>query len=117
MIYKAVFHMDLDDTKLLSIGIANVTNLLKAIENTPHKLIMLFNGPAVTLLEKDKLDKEFEEAIKELQQAKVEFQACNNALTRFNVAPESLPEGFTVIPAGIVTLIELQNRGYAYIKP
>ncbi len=116
MIYKAVFHIDLDDKKYLSIGIANVTNLLKAIQDTPHKLIMLFNGPAVTMLEKGQLG-EFEDAIKDLLKAKVEFQVCNNALVKFDVSPDTLPDGFTVIPAGIVALIELQNRGYAYIKP
>lgn len=107
----------MDDEKALSIGIANVTNLLKAIEETPHKLIMLFNGPAVTLLGKDKMSNDHAEAIASLQTKKVEFQVCNNALEKFEVSPESIIDGFTVIPAGIVTLIELQNRGYAYIKP
>ncbi len=116
MIYKAVFHIDMDDQIALSVGLANVTNLLIAIKDTPHKLIMLFNGPAVTMLTKDKLA-DFADNIKALQKDKVEFQVCNNALTKFDVSPDSLPEGFTVIPAGIVALIELQNRGYAYIKP
>lgn len=116
MIYKAVFHIDMDDEKALSVGLANVTNLLLAIEDTPHKLVMLFNGPAVTMLTKEKLA-DFADNIKQLQAEQVEFQVCNNALTKFDISPDRLMDGFTVIPAGIVALIELQNRGYAYIKP
>ncbi len=116
MIYKAVFHIDLDEEKRLGIALANVSNLLKAIQGKPYDLVILVNGPAVTLLaEEDRVS--HKEAIKALQKESVAFKVCSNALIKFNVAPKSIVSGFQIVPAGIVELIELQNEGYAYIKP
>ena len=116
MIYKAVFHIDMDDEKALTIGLVNVTNLLKTIQSQPHDLVMLFNGPAVNaLIEKNCVNNATK--IIELQKKAVSFKVCNHALTNFEIQQEELVPGCEIVPAGIVTIIELQNEGYAYIKP
>ena len=114
--YNAVFHIDLDEEKPLQIGLNNMTNLLKAIDERPHELIMLFNGPAVKLFADMRINP-FVEQMDALRAAGAEFQVCRNALNAFEIADALIPEGFTVIPAGIVALIELQQQGFAYIKP
>lgn len=116
MIYKAVFHIDMDDEKAFGIGLVNVTNLLKAIPGKPFDLVVVFNGPAVNLLIEENCVSQAD-TIKQLQEQKVKFSVCNNALTHFGVKPEELVKNCNVVPAGIVSLIELQNEGYAYIKP
>jgi len=116
MIYKAVFHIDLDDEKRLQIGLNNVANLLKAISGKPHDLVMLFNGPAVNgIVEKNCVNHMTK--ILELQEQNVTFQVCQNALNAFEIDAKDLVPGCVVVPAGIVALIELQNEGYGYIKP
>jgi uncharacterized protein len=114
--YKAVFHIDLDEMKPLKIGLNNMTNLLKATAGTEDELIMLFNGPAVTLLAPELLAP-FSEQIDRLMEQGCIFQACRNALEAAAMDEHQLPAGFTVIPAGIVALIDLQHKGFAYIKP
>ncbi|NLX17663.1 MAG: hypothetical protein GXY53_00060 [Desulfobulbus sp.] len=116
MIYRAVFHLDLDDIKPFTIALANISNLLRAIPEKHYDLILLCNGPAVTLLQSDACGP-YREEIWQLQQARVSFKVCRNALNRFNVDPDDLIDGCEIIPAGIVALIELQQDGYAYIKP
>lgn len=116
MIYRAVFHIDMDEVKPFALGLANVANLLRAIPEKHYDLAMLFNGPAVTLLQSDECAP-YREEIWQLQQARVSFKVCRNALNRFNVPEENLIEGCEIVPAGVVTLIELQQDGYAYIKP
>ncbi|WP_310599594.1 DsrE family protein [Desulfobulbus sp.] len=116
MIYRAVFHVDLDEIKPLNIALANAGNLLRAIPEKHYDLVILFNGPAVNLLQTEQCAA-YREEIWQLQQARVAFKVCRNALNRFNVDPESLIEGCEIVPAGIVALIELQQDGYAYIKP
>jgi len=116
MIYRAVLHVDLDEVKPFAIALANAGNLLRAIPEKHYDLVILFNGPAVNLLKAEQCAAHREE-IWQLQQARVSFKVCRNALNRFNVDPESLIEGCEIIPAGIVALIELQQDGYAYIKP
>jgi intracellular sulfur oxidation DsrE/DsrF family protein len=116
MAYRAVFHVDLDDAKPLNIALTNVGNLIRAVADKHYDLVVLFNGPAVGLLQVERCAS-YREEIKRLQQARVSFKVCNNALKHFNVSPDSLIEGCEIVPAGIVALIELQQDGYAYIKP
>lgn len=116
MTYKAVFHMDLNDENLFNLGLNNVTNLLLAIPEHDHELIMLFNGPAVSLMAWDDC-LPFLERIKDLHAKGVRFQVCQNALEKFEVTTENLIEEAEIIPAGIVVLIDLQNAGFSYIKP
>jgi len=116
MNYRAVFHVDLDEAKPLTIALTNVSNLIRAITEKHYDLIILFNGPAVTLLQAERCAP-YREEIRQLQQARVAFKVCRNALKRFNVDPDSLIEGCEIVPAGVVALIELQQDGYAYIKP
>jgi uncharacterized protein len=116
MIYRAVFHVDLDDSKPFALALANVGNLVRAIPEKHYDVVLLFNGPAVTLLQSDACAP-YREEIWQLQQARVSFKVCRNALNRFNVDPDNLIEGCEIVPAGVVALIELQQDGYAYIKP
>ena len=51
MIYRAVFHIDMDDPKVFALGLANIGNLLRAVPEHHYDVVALFNGPAVTLLE------------------------------------------------------------------
>ncbi len=116
MIYKAVFHIDMDDEKMLQIGLTNVTNLLQATSDKPHDLVMLFNGPAVNgLVEKNCVNHMTQ--IRQLQEQNVTFQVCQNALDAFEIDAADLVPGCQVVSAGIVSLVELQNEGYGYIKP
>jgi hypothetical protein len=116
MQYKAVFHVDQKDGQVFSLALNNVINLLSAIPGQEHNLIVLLNGPAVGLMVKDEATP-FVERIKELAAQGVRFQVCDNALKRFEVSRDSLIVQSQVIPAGIVGLIDLQNQGFAYIKP
>lgn len=116
MIYKAVFHVDLKDEAILNLALNNIVNTLAALESKDKSLILLANGPAVTLFAGEAA-LPFVERIRELQEAGVRFQICNNAMNKFQVAKDDLAPGLEIIPAGIVGLIELQYDDYAYIKP
>lgn len=116
MAYKAVFHIDLEDDHLFKLGLGNITNTLAALDGTGGDFILLANGPGVRMLAGEKV-KENLEQIKTLMAAGVRFQACNNALKKYDVKVTDLVVDVEIIPAGIIGLIDLQNDGFAYIKP
>lgn len=116
MQYRAVFHVDQKEEPVFSLAINNVINLLNAIPEQEHELIVLLNGPAVGLMTREAAVP-FGERIQGLVAQGVRFQVCDNALKRFEVSRESLIPECQIIPAGIVGLIDLQNQGFAYIKP
>jgi len=45
------------------------------------------------------------------------FDACQNTMARQKIALKDLIEGATPVPSGAVRVMELQEAGYAYIKP
>lgn len=114
--YKAVFHIDLEDDQLFKLGLNNITNTLVALEETESDFILLANGPGVAMLGGEKVAP-YLDHIKELVNAGVRFQVCNNALKKFQVDPNALARGVEVVPAGIIAIMDFQNNGYAYIKP
>ncbi len=113
MNYDVVFHLDLADEKILAIALSNILNFYNAPQSKDAKVILLANGPAVNLFLNDKkpadLDKIHDKGCKIL--------LCQNALNKFELKKENLYSQIEIVPAGIVALIELQNNGFAYIKP
>ncbi len=116
MSYKVIFHLNLNDEMTFNQGLNNVMNLLKSIPDEEYDIIMLFNGPAVSLMAWDDC-LPFLERIKEFHARQVRFLVCENALHKFEVNRDDLIEECELTPAGITALIDLQNQGYAYIKP
>lgn len=103
---KVVFH--LDELAKWQETHQNVRNLLKA--SPEIEIVVLVNGIAIT----GYLLAENTEFIKTQG---VTFHACSNAMKANQVSPEDLPKIVQVVPAGVLDLVELQQAGYAYIKP
>ena len=100
----------------MNLALNNVVNLLNAIPEEDYKLIVLFNGPAVKLVTSPAVTG-FHRRIKDLRIKDVRFQVCKNAMVRFDITENQIIEECEIIPAGIVTLIDLQKDSFAYIKP
>ena len=113
MTYDVVFHLDLDDEKILMLALSNISNFYNAPQSKGAEIVLLANGPAVKLFSKGNAPKE----LTELQAKGASIRLCQNALNKFELEPAHLEEGILIVPAGIVELIELQNKGFSYIKP
>ncbi|MCF8055061.1 MAG: DsrE family protein [Desulfocapsa sp.] len=116
MTYKAVFHVDQNEEPVMNLALNNVFNLLNAIPDQEHDLVVLLNGPAARLVAGDAVAV-YLAFIKDLVAKGVRFQVCRNALKRFEIPENQVIEEYEIIPAGVVALIDLQNYGFAYIKP
>ena len=99
---KAVFHFNEPD-KLNGLN-ANLINMKKYDQEI--EIVVVVNGPAVKL---------FTQKVKMIDD--VDYHLCNNALMAHDINPSELMDGLKVVPSGVVDLLQLQNRGFAYIKP
>lgn len=116
MEYKAVFHIDMDEKNSFHIGLLNITNLIKGISGEPYDLVLLFIRPAANLLMEASLVDTIGH-IQTLLQIGVRFIVCNNALARLEITPGQIVQGVDIIPAEIVTLIDLQTMGLPTLSP
>lgn len=111
---KVVFHLDLDEEKILRIALTNMENLRAAKPEARINLVV--NGPAVKFFRAD-FAEEHIHRVKGLLSNDVMIFVCQNALRAFDIPEDALCPGCAPIPAGVVALIKLQQQGCAYIKP
>ena len=55
-----------------------------------------------------------------LAMSDITFSACGNTLKKVTKKKGKAPkliEGVKVVPAGVIRIMELQSKGYAYIRP
>ncbi|RYL94399.1 hypothetical protein EWI07_05410 [Sporolactobacillus sp. THM7-4] len=74
---------------------------------------VLANGAAVVGYKSEA----FINQMNSLKSQGVQFVACRNALNARHLLKEDLFAFVSVVPAGVVELVEKQSSGYAYIKP
>ena len=56
--------------------------------------------------------------VAELQGQGLVLGACGNTMKGLNVSLEQLPAGTKALPqGGVVRVMELQERGYSYLRP
>lgn len=113
--YKVLFHID--ENKKWKLLLANVSNLLDAIDGKSYNVKVVANAEAVKYYDPSQnLDRDVN-AMKELKAKGVEFIACNNALRTHKIEKSHIINLVTIVPAGVLELVERQSQGYAYIKP
>ena len=94
-----------DEPAKVATAISNVQNFLAA--RPTSTVVVVVNGPAIPTLATG--------AWKPLPQ--VEIDACHNAMVSHQMTAAQLPASVTVVPAGVVRIVDLQAVGYAYLRP
>ena len=111
---KVIFHID-DEAKW-SMVLGNVKNLLEQVNYEDIEIEVLGNGNSVRKYDRTTQNDDLE-LMKDLSQKKVKFVACNNSLNGLKLLEEDLYDYITIVPAGVLELIEKQREGFTYIKP
>lgn len=120
--HRVVLHVDENDPKRMNMVLNNVKNIRKYYDAKGEKVIIevVAYGPGLHMFRADtspvkeriaRISTEFDD---------VSFSACGN--THRNMSKKAgkkvqlLPEA-KLVPSGVVRLINLQEQGYAYVRP
>ena len=114
MNYDLLVHVDLPDTGRFTMAIGNIANYIAALPEEKPQVILVANGGAAPLLCGQP---EESKKIRELMAHGVHFRVCANALRNAGLTPDNVFPGVEIVPAGVVELVRLQRKGFAYIKP
>ena len=116
---KVVIQVSSADPVTQKIALNNAVNLQKAlgIDNVDVEIVAY--GPGLSLLTQGEKNKQAKR-VASLAMQDITFSACGNTMKK--IAKKSgkeptLVEGVTVVPGGVIRIMELQNQGYAYIRP
>jgi hypothetical protein len=114
---KVVYHVADEDK--VSFALNNIRNHLAGVGGGENiEIVLVSHGPAVKQFNDIEAVDRVRNAIAELQEQGVTFEACANTLEALGLAPDELLPGFRIAEKGGVTRItELQGQGYSYIRP
>ncbi len=116
-VHKLVIQVSTDDVRTQNIAMNNAVNLQKALGQDNIIIEIVAYGPGLTMMTpKSPASKR----IPSLAMQDITFSACGN--TKAKVEQKSgkkveLVEGVEMVPAGVLRIMELQEQGYAYVRP
>jgi hypothetical protein len=121
-VHRVAMHVDSSNPKIQNMALNNMVNVEKYYRAKGEKVIieLVAYGPGLHMLRSDtsKVKNRIEKISLELDN--VSFAACGNTMKKMTKkegkAPPIMSEAKNV-QSGVVRLVELQERGWAYIRP
>ena len=115
--HKLVIQVSTDDARTQKIALNNAVNLQKMLGMDNVAIEVVAYGPGLGLL-----TTKSKEAgrVKSLAMQNITFSACGNTMAKVEKKTGKKPqltEGVGTVTAGVARIMELQEEGYAYLRP
>ncbi len=115
--HKLVIQVSTADPAVQSLALNNAVNVQKELGMDNVVIEVVAFGPGLSLLTKASTEAT---RVKSLAMQDITFSACHNtmkAIARKTGKEPVLLDGVRVVPAGVIRIMELQEQGYAYLRP
>jgi intracellular sulfur oxidation DsrE/DsrF family protein len=122
--HRVTIQIDQNDPQVMNLVLSNATNVIEhyRAKSEDVDIDIVAYGPGLHMLRSD--TSPVQDRIKRLKDmvfpGKIQFSACNNTKQgmekteghAISVVPEA-----TIVPSGVVHLMELQEQGWSYVRP
>ncbi|HYW63966.1 MAG TPA: DsrE family protein [Bradyrhizobium sp.] len=122
--HRVAIQVDQNDPQVMNLALNNATNVIEYFrsKNEEVDVDIVTYGPGLHMLRDDTSPvKDRLKRLKELAfPGKVQFSACNNTKQGMEKTEgKSVPivADATIVPSGVVRLMELQEQGWSYVRP
>ena len=122
--HRVAIQVDQNDPQVMNLALNNATNVIEhyRARNEEVDVDIVTYGPGLHMLRDDTSPvKDRLKRLKELAfPGKVQFSACNNTKQGMEKTEgKSVPivSDATIVPSGVVRLMELQEQGWSYVRP
>jgi intracellular sulfur oxidation DsrE/DsrF family protein len=122
--HHLVIHVDQNDPQVMNMALNNVTNVIEYYRNRNEEVNVevVAYGPGLHMLRAD--TSPVQDRVKHLKDmtfpGKIQFSACNVSKMGMEKteghAIAILPDA-TIVPSGVIRLMELQEQGWSYVRP
>lgn len=115
--HKIVIQVSTDDPRTQKIALNNAVNLQRqyGVDNVAIEIVAY--GPGLGLLTKKSGQAD---RVESLALQDITFSACGNTMNKVTKKTGKMPvllEGVGQVTAGVAQIMELQEKGYAYVRP
>ena len=122
--HRIAIQVDQNDPQVMNLALNNATNVIEyyRARNEDVEIDIVTYGPGLHMLRAD--TSPVQDRIKRLKDmvfpGNIQFSACNNTKQGMEKteghAISIVPEA-TIVPSGVVRLMELQEQGWSYVRP
>jgi uncharacterized protein len=122
--HRVAIQVDQNDPQVMNLALNNATNVIEYYrgKNEDVEVDIVTYGPGLHMLRAD--TSPVQDRIKRLKElafpGKIQFSACNNTRQGMEKAEGhaiSVLSDATIVPSGVVRLMELQEQGWSYVRP
>ncbi|MEZ5935306.1 MAG: DsrE family protein [Alphaproteobacteria bacterium] len=119
---RVAIHVDENDPQRMTMALNNAQNIFKHYEDAGQtvEIRLVAYGPGLHMFREDTSPVKDRIAAMALEHEALTFAACGNTLSAMSKQAGSdiaLVSEAEMVPSGVVELIELQEDGWAYIRP
>jgi uncharacterized protein len=120
--HKVAIQVNQNDKAVMELALNNARNIIEHYKATGETVAVeiVTYGPGLHMLRNDTSPVKERIAVMSLESPNLTFAACGNTQANQSKAenkPVILIDEAKVTPSGVVRLMELQQQGYAYIRP
>jgi intracellular sulfur oxidation DsrE/DsrF family protein len=122
--HRVLIQVDQNDPAVMNLALNNATNVIdyyRAKHQDVHVDLVTY-GPGLHMLRDD--TSPVKDRIKQIKNmafpSTVQFSACGNTkenMEKQEGKPVSIVSDATLVPSGVVHLMELQEKGWSYVRP
>jgi intracellular sulfur oxidation DsrE/DsrF family protein len=122
--HRIAIQVDQNDPQVMNLALNNATNVIEYYrgKNEEVEVDVVAYGPGLHMLRAD--TSPVQDRVKRLKDmafpGKIQFSACNNTKQGMEKAEghaiSILPDA-SIVPSGVVRLMELQEQGWSYVRP
>jgi intracellular sulfur oxidation DsrE/DsrF family protein len=122
--HRVAIQINQNDPQVMNLALNNATNVLEyyRAKNEDVEIDIVTYGPGLHMLRSD--TSPVQDRLKRLKElafpSKVQFSACNNTKQGMEKAEGkaiSVVPDATIVPSGVVRIMELQEQGWSYVRP
>jgi len=114
---KLVIQVSSAEPVVQKIALNNAVNVQKALGMDNVDVEVVAYGPGLSMMTKKSTQPQ---RVTSLAMQDITFSACGNTMAKVEKKQGKMPillDGVKVVPAGVLRIMELQQQGYAYIRP
>jgi intracellular sulfur oxidation DsrE/DsrF family protein len=120
--HKVAIQVDQNEKAIMELALNNAKNIIDYYKSKDESVAIeiVTYGPGLHMLRNDTSPVKERIAVMSLESPNLTFAACGNTQSNQSKAenkPIILVDEARVTPSGVVRLMELQQQGYAYIRP
>jgi intracellular sulfur oxidation DsrE/DsrF family protein len=122
--HRLAIHVDQNDPQVMNLALNNATNVVEYYRGKKEDvdIDIVTYGPGLHMLRAD--TSPVQDRLKRLKElafpGKIDFSACDNTKRGMEKAEGkaiSIVSDATLVPSGVVRLMELQEQGWSYLRP